>query len=73
MLTSEMFSSTATSMTPPSENWSVSEACCLSTIPVKTRKHWPFLFYQQDGKMFKNKIVPRPAFVVASDVGEALL
>jgi hypothetical protein len=40
---------------------------------VKTKKHWPFLFYQEDGKMFINKAVQRSKYAEASDVGEALL
>lgn len=49
-------------------------SCPLKTMATtKPRPHWPFLFYQEDGKMYHNPIKQRSAYEEASDAGEALL
>lgn len=73
MPTSETNSSMVTSPTTLLESFTTSATCCHPTIPVKTKKHWPFLYYQEDGKMFMNKAEKRSRYEEANDVGEALL
>ena len=46
----------------------------LSSLPVKRKTNWPFLYYQDtDGTMKHNPVVQTSVYTSATYVGEALL
>ena len=46
----------------------------LSSLPMKRKTNWPFLYYQDtDGAMKHNPVVQTSAYTSATYVGEALL